>query len=150
MAHQIFAIRSAPHHSPLDVHAGNVLGGVGTELLPVLLVVMLNVPPPTVSTVVEEVAELQVLSAGFRPVFVVDTPTFTPFRTFAYPVELVIAEHDWTDSRHTWAPYLQSRLASIQRHFRCSGALILKSDGLGVVERAFLASQATDRRHSAT
>ena len=42
-----------------------------------------------VDAVIDEVAEMQLLGAGFRPVFLLDTPAFGRARSYGYPVELV-------------------------------------------------------------
>lgn len=138
LAQQIWAVRPARRGVPVDVTAGTLLGGLGTEQLPVVLVVMIGTPAALVEPVVEEVAELQVLTAAFRPVFVLDSPAFGPVRRYGYPVELVTGRVDWTDTATTWEEYLGTRMASICRHFRSTGTVRVGPDGLDAVDRALL------------
>lgn len=138
LAQQVFAVRPARDGVPVDVSAGTLLGGLGTEQLPVVLVLMIGTPPAAVGSVVEEVARLQVLHASFRPVFVLDSPMFGPVRRFGYPVELLVGREDWSDPTSTWEEYLRVRLASIRRHFRSTAMIRLGADGLDAVDRAVL------------
>ncbi len=139
LAQQIFAARPTAAGYPIDVTAGNLLGGVGTEQLPVVLVVALEVSPDQLSDIVDDIAAHQVQSAAFRPVFVIDTVTFGPTRRYGYPVELVTARRDWAGPDRSWEEYLRQRLSSTRRHFRVSVAIQLGPAGLDPVSRALLA-----------
>jgi hypothetical protein len=138
LAQQVFAVRPAQGGIPVDVSAGALLGGLGTEQLPVALVLLVGTPPDAVGAVVQEVAELQVLSASFRPVFVLDSPTFGPVRRYGYPVELVIRRDEWTDPATSWEEYLTMRITSIQNHFQSTGMVRVGPQGLDEVDRAVL------------
>lgn len=148
LAHQIFAVRGTRTSltlAPADLAAGNLLGGVGTETLPVVLVLLIERPLDDVASVVQEVAELQVLTASFRPLFVIDTQAFAAVRRFGYPVELVISRADWNDARAewndaagSWDTYLRQRLASIVKRYRTSGAVRATSGTLDPIDRALL------------
>ena len=48
-----------------------------------------------VDAVIDEVAETQLLGAGFRPVFLLDTPAFGRVRSYGYAVELVTPAAGW-------------------------------------------------------
>ena len=66
--------------------AGRLLAGLGVEQLPVVLLSLVGLTDGTadnaaiskvVDAVIDEVAETQLLGAGFRPIFLLDTPAFT-------------------------------------------------------------------------
>lgn len=119
----------AAQRVPLDVTGGTLLGGVGVERLPVVVVIMLGVPAGQVGSVVDEVAQLQVLTAGFRPVFVMDVPELGAARRFGYPAELLTAEADWSDVSTPWNLYASRRLASIVDAFSSSATVVVNPNG---------------------
>ncbi len=70
---------------------GRLLAGLGVERLPVILVSLVGfadgigeraVVSEVVDAVIDDVAEMQLLGAGFRPVFLLDTPAFTRARSY--------------------------------------------------------------------
>src|SRR5919106_4674078 len=103
MVRRLYAIdASAP--VPSDVTAGKLLDGIGTESLPVVLVMTLGADRDTIADLVDEVARLQLATAGFRPVFVIDVPAFGEFRRYGYSVELLLPADPW-DGPGTWEEY---------------------------------------------
>lgn len=132
----------AAQRAPLDVSAGHLLGGVGTERLPVVVVVMIDVPAGQVREVVDEVAELQLLTAGFRPVFVLDVPEFAAVRRYGYPVELLIDEASWARDDQTWQGYARARLAAVTSTFRSRATVTANRDGLDPTGRLLLSGLA--------
>lgn len=139
VVHRVFDI-DAEQHTPLDVGAGNLVAGVGRERLPVVIVVLLGVPADRVDGVVREIAELQVLTGGFRPVIVMDTPRLGAARMWGYPVELLTAEAEWTHATQSWDDYVRSTLASVFVTYRSTASLIIGSDGLRHADRLLLGS----------
>ncbi|AYY11930.1 hypothetical protein EF847_03600 [Actinobacteria bacterium YIM 96077] len=125
---------------PLDVAPGNVLGGVGTERLPVVVILMLGIPAERAEPVVDEIAQLQLLTAGFRPVIVLDTPAFAAPRRYGYPAELLIAKDHWADANQTWDEYARSRIGRIIATYRCSATISAGPDGLDDTDRLILTS----------
>lgn len=127
---------------PLDVAPGTVLGGVGTESLPVVLVVMLGADPDRVEATVDEVARLQLLGAGFRPVFVTDTAAFGPMRRYGYPVELLVDPVGWESNGEdaSWDEYARPRIALLFATYRATASVTLGPDGLDAPARLVLSS----------
>src|SRR5699024_12179105 len=106
---------------PTDVAAGRVLGGVGTEALPVVLVVMLEPEPDIIGPTLEQIAQLQLMGAGFRPVVLSDVPLFPATRPFGYPVELVPAERTWRPEQDgPWEDHVRARLSLALDPARCT------------------------------
>ena len=54
-----------------------------------------------VDGVIDDVAEMQLLGAGFRPVFLLDTPAFGRARSYGYVAELVTPAQPGRPNRRT-------------------------------------------------
>lgn len=126
-----------PVRLPSDITAGTVLGGIGSERLPVVLLLLVGTPVERIGDVAEEVASVQVLGAGFRPVFVIDSPVFAPIRRFGYVVELVVARNSWS-ADGSWSEYLRRRVASMMDLYSARAVITVGADGLGDGGRAAL------------
>jgi hypothetical protein len=127
--------------APMDVSAGNLLGGVGTESLPVVLVVIVGTASDQVSDIVDEVARHQLLGAGFRPVIVMDSPNFGAIRSYGYPVEHVIDRHSWvSDSDASWMDYVSARLQLLFDTYRATASIGVGPAGLDTASRLILRS----------
>lgn len=123
---------------PVDVAPGTVLGGVGTEALPVVLVVVIGADADTVEATVDEVARLQLLGAGFRPVFVTDTPAFAATRRYGYPVELLPDPVGSGDT--SWNERVRERLALLFATYRATASVTLGPGGMDEPARLVLSS----------
>ena len=104
LAHRMFPSQSNGSGPPVDVAPGKLLAGVGVEWLPVVLLSLVGlaedavdstVSSTVIDAVIDEVAALQLLGAGFRPVFLLDTPAFSRARSYGYLAELVTAASSW-------------------------------------------------------
>lgn len=144
VVHRLFAV-DAKQHTPLDVTAGRLLAGVGTERLPVVVVLLLGLPPERVREIVDELAELQVLSAGFRPVIVMDVPELAAARSYGYPAELLLPAADWPYEGQSWDDYVRTTLGTVFATYRSTASVVVGPDGLGRTERLLLASLAPRR-----
>ena len=99
LAQRMFPPTESPGSGPpADVAAGRLLAGLGIERLPVIMLDLVGLADDLgdrvaigelVDDVIDEVAELQLLGAGFRPVFLLDVPAFNRARGYGYVVELV-------------------------------------------------------------
>lgn len=127
---------------PLDVAPGRVVGGVGTESLPVTLIVILGADTDTIGGTVDEIARLQLMSAGFRPVIVTDRPAFAAIRRYGYPAELLLPRDEWdVDLQGVgWEEYAQRRLALLFSTYRASASVNLGPAGLDDTARLLLGS----------
>lgn len=139
VVHRLFDV-PVKQRTPMDVSPGNVLAGVGVERLPVVIVVMLGLPAERVDGVVRDLAEVQLLSAAFRPVIVMDVPKLGAARAFGYPAELLINESSWTDETSSWDDYARAKLTGIFATYRASGSVTVGSDGLSQADRLVLTS----------
>lgn len=141
LVRQVYAVDTAAP-VPVDVAPGNLLGGVGTEALPVVLVVIVGADTETVGATVDEVARLQLLGAGFRPVFVTDTPAFAATRRYGYPAELLgesgAAEAKGGDSSAT--EHARERVALLFSTYRATASVTLGPGGLDEPARLVLSS----------
>lgn len=107
------------------VGAGNVIAGQGLDNLPVILVNLVGAHGHDVPDLVEEVAQEQLLTGGFRPVFLIDGDYFSIIRQYGYPVEHVIDRNSWSEEAGSWQEYLAQRLRQMRRVYSASGMVDL-------------------------
>jgi hypothetical protein len=151
LAYRLFAMDSrgsaAPAEAPLELAAGGLLAGLGTEQLPVILLSLVGLADGSadnaatstvVDAVIDEVAECQVLGAGFRPVFLLDTPTFSRARSYGYVVELLTPRTAWPGELADWSDYVAARVASMTTTYGISSMITVGPDGLDDVARGVL------------
>lgn len=152
LAFRLFAASpgsAAGVEAPLDLPAGRLLAGLGTEHLPVILLSLVGVTNgistnassgQVVEAVIDEVAEMQLLGAGFRPVFLLDVPAFSQVRRYGYLVELVTPRTAWSGESAEWSDYVAARVASMKRTYGVSTVIIVGPDGLDDAARGVLRS----------
>jgi hypothetical protein len=149
LAHRMFPSQSNGAGPPDDVAPGRLLAGIGVEQLPVVLVSLVGlgedvaenaVRGKVIDSVVDEVAELQLLGAGFRPVFLLDTPAFSGVRSYGYAVELVSAAAAGSGEPADWPEYIGARIASMMRTYGISAVVTVGPHGLDNVARGLLRS----------
>jgi hypothetical protein len=90
--------------------------------------------------VIDEVAECQLLGAGFRPVFLLDTAAFGRARSYGYVVELLTPRSAWLGEPADWPEYLAARVTSMRTIYGVSAMITAGSDGLDDVARGLLRS----------
>lgn len=152
LAYRLFAMgprASAPVETPFELAAGRLLAGIGTERLPVILLSLVGVADglgdsaatsEVVDTVIDDVAECQLLGAGFRPVFLLDTAAFNRARSYGYLVELVTPRTAWLGEPAAWSEYVAARVASMMTTYGVSAMITVGPDGLDDVARGVLRS----------
>jgi hypothetical protein len=149
LAHRMFPSQANGSRPPADVAPGRLLAGIGVEQLPVVLVSLVGladhvaenaVRGKVIDAVIDEVAELQLLGAGFRPVFLLDTPAFSRVRSYGYAVELVTAAATWSGEPADWPEYIGARVASMRRTYGVSAVVTVGPGGLDNPARGLLRS----------
>ena len=148
LATRIFPMEPRGSEPAVDVAAGRLLAGLGVERLPVILVSLVGFADggeraavsEVVDAVIDDVAEMQVLGAGFRPVFLLDTPAFSRARNYGYLAELVTPRTAWQGEPAEWPEYVGARLASMATAYGVSGVIAIGPDGLDDVGRGVLRS----------
>lgn len=138
VAHRIWAVRRTDRRRGApssDITAGSLLDGVGTENLPVVGVIALDLTPEQVRELVDVVAEEQLLTAAFRPLFVLDQPAFAATRRYSYVAELVVPADGWEvhGAAGGWGDYLTQRLSSIQDVFGVATWIRVPAKGVDTV-----------------
>lgn len=131
---------------PVDVGAGRLLVGIGTESLPVVVVVIIGADARTIERTIDEVARLQVVTAGFRPVIVADRPAFVAARKYGYPTELLVSAEDWRDSHLSWEEYARRIIGLIFEGYRATASVAVGADGLNPAARVVLGSLRDESR----
>lgn len=116
---------------PVFLDGGELLGGEGIEDVPVALVVTIGADD--LPAVVEAVAQEQVLTAGFRPVFVIDSDDLAAPRRLGYPVEHVVPRQEWVGDELSWREYLGRRLGELRKFYRAAVVVeVHGTDDLGL------------------
>ena len=85
-------------------------------------------------------AQLQLLGAGFRPVFLLDVPAFNRARSYGYLVEFVTPRTAWSAELPDWSEYIAARVASMTKLYGVSAMISVGPRGLGDVARGVLRS----------
>ncbi|NLG22391.1 MAG: hypothetical protein GX555_13290 [Actinomycetales bacterium] len=107
---------------------GTLLAGQGLDNVPVVILSLVGTPDDLVPERLEEIGQEQLLTAGFRPVLVVDGDHFGAIRRYGWPVELVLSEAQWDADESLrdeagWEAYLVRRLQEIRRNYRAAALL---------------------------
>jgi hypothetical protein len=150
LAYRLFVAGPTAYvNAPPELAAGRLLAGLGTERLPVILVSLVGLTNGTgingssgrvVEAVIDEIAEIQLLGAGFRPVFLLDTPAFSRARSYGYLVELVTPRTAWSGESTDWSEYVSARVESMARTYGVSAMITVSPDGLNDAARGVLRS----------
>jgi hypothetical protein len=153
LAYRLFAVGSRGSagraKAPPELAAGRLLAGPGTQRLPVILLSLVGLTNgagtnassgEVVEAVIDEVAEMQLLGAGFRPVFLLDMPAFSRARSYGYLVELVTPRTAWSGESADWSDYVAGRIASMTRTYGVSAMITVGPDGLDDAARGVLRS----------
>jgi len=125
---RIFDIDVTGSGGTVVLSAGTLLGGQGLDNLPVVLVSLVGADEGDVPQLLEQVAREQVLTAGFRPVILLDTDHFAEVRKYGYPIEYVVPRATWT-GEEVWEEYLSRRVALLRRSYQAVGSVDLTSPG---------------------
>lgn len=128
--------------------AGDLLDGVGIDTLPVVLISLLDVPEERIMPAVREIARTQLLSAAFRPVFVMDRPRLDTTRAFGYAAELLIEPERWTFEDQSWQEYATNRLGDIIARYQATMSVTISPEGVTDGVRIALGSMAATRKLS--
>jgi len=137
VAHRIFG-SGGRRGGGADLSAGTVLDGVGTERLPVVVIMITGATDQRCRRIVEQVATAQLLGAGFKPWFVLDSPVFAPFRSYGYAVDLLVARDAWASADRTWEEYVGHRLARLVATFAAAATVRIDGDELSPIDAALL------------
>lgn len=132
IAHKLWVTEVAVDGRGADLTAGKLIEGVDTHTLPVILFVLPDVSTEQQELAADQIAAIQVLTAGFRPVFVFPQPDFGPARRHGYPAELLPASRRGGDLVEYW-----------QRLRDTYGSVLIceiAPEGLSSVQRSYLLS----------
>ncbi|MCK0114294.1 hypothetical protein MWU75_19325 [Ornithinimicrobium sp. F0845] len=110
------------------IDGGTLLAGQGLDNVPVVILSLVGTPADLVPERLEEIGQEQLLTAGFRPVLVVDGDHFGAVRRYGWPVELVLSREQWEAQEHVrddagWDAYQVRRLQEIRRNYRAAALL---------------------------
>lgn len=110
------------------LHGGTLLAGQGLDNVPVVVLSLIGTPEEDVPERLAQIGQEQLLTAGFRPVLVVDGDHFAAIRPYGWPVELVLSQDRWDQEESLqdetgWDAYLVRRLQEIRRNYRAAALL---------------------------
>lgn len=123
----LFGLR--PRGPLLRVPGGTLLPPEQAKHLPVAMLVVLGAGD-RIDEWVDRVAQAQVESAGFRPLFVVDAPHFAKLRQYGFLFEYLMPYADWASLEQPadWARYVQARLSRLTKLYHPSTVIVLPED----------------------
>lgn len=123
----LFGLR--PRGPLLRVPGGTLLPPEQAKHLPVVMLVLVGAGD-RIEEWVDRVAQTQVESAGFRPLFVVDAPHFAKLRQYGFLFEYLMPYADWSSLEQPadWARYVQARLNRLTNLYRPSTVIVLPED----------------------
>lgn len=133
IAQRLWATEVTPDGRGADLTSGNLLAGVGLHALPVVVFELAAVPETRLEAVVDEIAGIQLLTAGFRPVLLLDRPDFACARKYGFAAELM---PPMTEAQQEQVRYWER----IRRAYGTGLLLEVSSDGLSRTQRGFLLS----------
>lgn len=135
IAHRLWVTEVTADGRGADLTAGNLLAGVGLQVLPVVMFVLGELPETQLEPVVDEIARIQLLTAGFRPVLFLSRPDFGAARKYGYAAELTpLAAADEPDRVRYWE--------RIRHAYGTALVCEVAEGGLTPTQRAFLLSLA--------
>jgi hypothetical protein len=109
----------------LDIHPGRFFAQDKGRQLPVVVVVATGMDVGDAERLAAAVERAQFLTGSFRPLFVVDSAEFAPFRTRGYAVERVmpVAAYAEVSPHDSYAEYLYGRVSSVARGYRAASVV---------------------------
>lgn len=119
---------------------GNLLRGLGTESLPVVVVSLVSIPENSIDEIVDEIARIQLMSAAFRPVFVMDAAHLDSARRYGYAGELLLPSSPWPFPGVRWIDYATNRVAEIHRRYDAIISIAVPPEGVPEAARLLLQS----------
>lgn len=139
LAKRVFELDAAAG-AIVDLAPGRLLGGIGTERLPVVAILALDVDERALGALVDEVARRQLMTAGFRPVIVSSTTDFVATQRYGFVTELLVDEESWPYPDRSWQDYVTDRVASVVARYQCSATVVAGRDGLDDTGRLILSA----------
>lgn len=129
---------TVPEGQPSDYPTpGHRMAELGVTGLPSLLVDLTAVADEQLPPVIEELAVWQEITAGFRPVLLVNPAGLTVARRYGFVAEILPDAATW--GAETGGDEIRAaRVGSITSTYRAHGLLEVGAQGLSVSQRAFL------------
>lgn len=132
IARKLWVTEVLPDGRGADLTAGNLLAGIGLDSLPVAIFDLSDVAVDSIGAVVDDIATLQLLTAGFRPVLVLPTADFGYPRKYGFPAELMPSSAGPSDSVQFWQ--------GVRRAYGTTILFDVGADGLSKAQKAFLSA----------
>ena len=128
----------------VDVAPGRLVSGYGVRELPVIAFDLTGMSEDQVRSAVDGIAGYQLISGSFKPVLLLDQPSFGPIRAYGYVAELIIAADEWQANDSQRERYVQLRLQSIMIDYGCAGIIRASPEGMGEVSAAVIDKLTSD------
>jgi hypothetical protein len=125
---------------PLRIRPGRYFPpGVGRRL-PIVVVVATGLRDGEAEELAREFEYAQMMTGSFRPLFVIDSGDFGPFRRRGYVVERVMSEKELakTNPEDAYGEYLFSRLSTITSAYRAVSVVPFASGSLDILKGPLL------------
>lgn len=111
---RVFDFETSGDAPTVFLSSGNVLSGEGRDNLPVVLVSLLGASPNVIAERLDYLAQEQLLTAGFRPVVLIDADHFAAVRQYGWPVEHLISHSRWATQDQGWFDYMATRFHQLR------------------------------------
>ncbi|NED94085.1 hypothetical protein G1H11_02045 [Phytoactinopolyspora alkaliphila] len=117
--------REGTQGTPMGFRPGRYFTDVEARHLPVVVIVVIGFEGDATERLAREIESAQMLTGSFRPLFVIDTPHFGPFRSRGFAVERVMRAEELAAANplDSYGDYLFDRVRSIARDYGASSVV---------------------------
>lgn len=144
LAWRVFMPGKALPGSVLVPFRGGVhLTGDDVARLPIVGFLALGFAREQLVALLEQLADVQRRTRGFRPLLLVDLPVFAEARAHGYVVDLLIPQAGWADQDDAWARYIAHRVLGATDHYELSWLVTVQPGGLSAIDVGVLEELAT-------
>jgi hypothetical protein len=125
---------------PLRIRPGRYFPTGAARRLPIVVVVATGLRDGEAEELAREFEYAQMMTGSFRPLFVIDSGDFAPFRRRGYVVERVMNAQELAslNPRDAYGEYLFSRISTISRGYRAVSVVPYASGSLDVLRGPLL------------
>jgi hypothetical protein len=116
---------------PMGIRSGKHLAAAERRKLPIVVIVAQGLGDGDAEKLARQIEEMQLFTRSFRPLFVIDSAEFAPFRQRGYVVERVMPADELAavNPGDDHGEYVRSRIAAITRIYRAASVVPFPTGG---------------------
>jgi hypothetical protein len=136
VAHMVAgSTKKSGQRTAMSFRPGRYFAGESARRLPVVVIVATGLGEEDTEGLAREIERAQMLAGSFRPLFVVDTAQFSPFRSRGYAVERVMTAGELAAANplDSYGDYLFDRVRSIARDYSASSVVPIPAESAGAM-----------------